>query len=184
MKFTCAHCGKTAEKPTGEVNRARKAGLRVFCDRRCSGLGRRKPFKPKAQRVAEKREYDAAYRVKNLAILKAKKRAYHKRTYDPAKERVARNKRMKWHVAYCRRPEYRSWKKGYDRKYRSKRLFGPFAEAAMLAVDLNREIKSRSSNYEIRLQNGTINKRQTRTRAASDGSIRDRHRPAQGVGFA
>lgn len=183
MKFACAHCEKTAEKPAGTVNRARAAGLRLFCGRRCFGLDRRK-HKTKAQRIEEKRLYDAAYRAKNLAMLKAKKAAYHKRSYDPAKAAVARKKRMPWHLQYCRRPEYKRWKQGYDRKYRSKRFYGPFAEAAMLAVDLNREVKSRSSDYEIRKANGTLNKTQSRRRETSAEGERYRHRSSESISLA
>lgn len=183
MKFACAHCGKTAEKPTGEVNRARKAGLRIFCNRRCSAQARRK-HKTKAQRVAEKAAYDKGYRAKNLASITAKKADYFRRTYDPAKARIERKKRAAAHAEYCRRPEYKRWKQGYDRRYRGNKLFGPFAEAWMVVVDLNREIKSRSSNYEIRRQNQTWGKRQARASEEADRAIRDRARPAQGVGPA
>jgi len=184
MKIICAHCRKKTEKPNGAVNRARASGLRIFCGRKCAGKARRKPYKPKAQRVAEKRDYDAAYRSKNLASIKAKKAAYFLATYDPAKARVERKKRMPRHVEYCRQPEYKRWKKGYDRKYRSKRLYGPFADAAMLAVDLNREIKSRSTDYEIRSQNGTLNKTQSRRRETNAEGERHRYRPSEGVSLA
>jgi DNA-directed RNA polymerase subunit RPC12/RpoP len=53
MKYRCAHCGKTADKPSGHVNRARENGMKLFCDRRCFGLDRRTE-KTKAQRIAEK----------------------------------------------------------------------------------------------------------------------------------
>lgn len=184
MKIVCAHCRKTADKPAGAIKRARDAGLRVFCGRRCAGLARRK-HKTKAQLVEEKRLYDAEYRKKNRALLKAKKAEYFQRTYDPAKARVERKKNMARHVEYCRRPEYRVWKKGYDRRYRSNRLYGPFADAAMLAVDLKREIMSRSTDYEIRKANGTLNKTQARRRETNaEGERRNRHRAVEGFSLA
>lgn len=70
MKVVCAHCRKTTSKPAGHVNRAREAGLNIYCNRRCSGLGRRSG-KTKAQKVAEKRAYDADYRKKNLTTQRA-----------------------------------------------------------------------------------------------------------------
>lgn len=184
MKFRCAHCRKIGDKPSGEVNRAVNAGRPLFCNRRCFGLSRRQ-YKAMAQKVEEKRLYDLAYRAKNLPMLKAKKREYFKRTYDPAKAAVERKKNMARHVAYCRRPAYRAWKHGYDRRYRSKRLYGPFAEAAMLAVDLNREVKSRSTDYEIRQANGTLNKTQSRRRETSGEAERsNRHRAVEGFSLA
>jgi hypothetical protein len=177
VKIRCAHCRKVAERQTSAVNRARKDGLPLYCDRRCSGLARRK-HKTKAQRVAEKRLYDMAYRRKHLERLKAEKRAYFQRTYDPRKAAIERKKRMHLHVAYCRQPRYKAWKRAYDQRYRDNE-YGPFAEAARLAIDLNREVKSRSSNYEIRIQNQTLNKRQERRRSAQAGE-RGRHSRAEG----
>ncbi len=175
MKITCAHCGKTSDKPPGAVNRARLDGLRLFCNRRCAGLGRRKPKKSKAQLVEEKRLYGLAYRAKNLAMLKAKKRAYHKRTYDPVKAAEVRKKRMPYHVEYCRRPAYKAWKRDYDKSLRAK-VYGPFAEAFMLTIDLNREIKGRMTNEQIAHANLTQNKTQRRRRATSEEIARSRPR--------
>ncbi len=165
MKYRCAHCGKTADKAAGHVKRARDRGLNLYCDRRCSGLGRRH-HKTKAQRREEKRLYDIEYRANNPALLKAKKREYHKRTYDPAKAAVVRKANMTRHVEYCRQPEYRRKKKVYDRKHLAEKFFGPFAEAAMLLNDLNLEINGRMNRHEIRYQNGTTNKAQRRKRQA------------------
>jgi hypothetical protein len=172
MKFKCAHCKKVGDKPTGEVNRARNAGLKLHCNRRCAGLGRRKG-KTKAQKVADKKTYDAEYRANNLEMLKAKKHEYFKRTYDPVQAAVVRKKRMPLHVEYCRQPAYKGWKREYDRRYRAAE-FGEFAEAYMLTIDLNREIKGRMTNEEIKWQNGCQNKSQRRKR---QGQEPERRRP-------
>jgi hypothetical protein len=174
MKIRCAHCRKPSDKRSCDVRRAREAGLNIYCNRHCAGLGRRSD-KTKAQKVAEKREYDAAYRQKNLTTLKAKKREYFKRTYDPVKAAVERKKRMPRHVEYCRRPEYKAWKREYDRRYRAAE-FGEFAEAYMLTIDLNREIKGRMTNEEIAHSNGTQNKTQRRRRASAEEPPRSRAR--------
>lgn len=174
MKFQCAHCGKTADKAAAHVNRARARGLNLYCNRKCSGLGRRQG-KTKAQRIEEKRLYDLDYRAKNLADLKAKKHEYFKRTYDPASAAVYRKKRMPKHVEYCRRPEYRVKKAEYDRKYRAAE-YGEFAEAFQLTIDLNREIKGRMTNEQITQANGTQNKTQRRRRASAEESERSRPR--------
>jgi hypothetical protein len=179
VKFRCAHCGRTADKPAGAVNRSRSAGLRLFCDRRCSGIGRRKPPKSKAQKVEEKRLYDMEYRHLNREMLRAKKRARHLATYDPEKERVKRKARMPRHVEYCRRPEYKRWKSQYDRQYRA-REYGAFAEAFVLLLDVNREIRTRrASKYDKYEQNQTQNKALARRRDESqvcrDSSSRRDH---------
>jgi hypothetical protein len=162
MKFKCSYCGKRGDKPSGAVNRSRAAGLKLYCDRRCSGLGRRKG-KTKAQKVLEKRLYDMEYRRINADRMKENHRAYHLRTYDPVKAAIERKKRMPRHVEYCRRPAYKAWKRQYDRRHRAKE-YGPFAEVHMLLVDLQHEIASRMGGHERRLANDTYNKRLRRKR--------------------
>lgn len=171
MRIVCRHCKKAVDKPAGAVTRARAIGAPLYCGRRCAGLARR-THKTKAQKRAEKAAYDRIYRAKNLASIKAKKAAHFKRTYDPVAAAVERKKNMPRHVAYCRRPEYRAKKSIYDKQHRAKKWFGPFAEVAILTTDLNREIKERASNYEIRRQNKTGNKAQERDRQA-EGQKRD-----------
>lgn len=160
----CAHCGKPVKQPIGAINRALRAGLPIHCDRLCAGLARR-CHKTKAQKVSEKRQYDMEYRRKNRALLKAKKAAWFKASYDPVKAAKVRKSRMPAHVRYCQRPEYKRWKRRYDARYRARRLFGPFAESALLLKRLEKEVTSRMSKYEIGLTNGTINKAQLRRRA-------------------
>ena len=164
MQFECAHCGKTADKPSGHVNRSRRDGMALYCDRVCSGLGRRKPPKTEAQRKAEKRAYDAARRVELADRLKAEKREYHKRTYDPAKAAEARKRRMPSHVEYCRRPEYREWKRQYDRQYRAQKEYGDFAECFLLVMDIRAECLSQQSDYEMRHAKGRVAMTQQRRR--------------------
>lgn len=172
MKYQCAHCGNTADKPAGHVNRARARGLNLYCNRICSGFGRRHG-KTKEQLVAEKAAYDAAYRAQNIATLKAKKIAYHRATYDPAKAAEHRQTRMPYHVEYCRRPEYRAWKRDYDRKYRAEQEYGEFAECFLLVMDIRDECLSQMTDYEIRYAKGGVGKTQQRKRAY-DRSLREK----------
>lgn len=167
-KIVCAHCGKKAFKKAGEVSRARKAGLSLYCNRKCSGLGRR-TGKTKAQKVAEKRAYDEQYRQQNRDMLKAKKREYFQRTYDPKKAAKHRKARMPYHVEYCRQPEYRAKKQDYDRHRRAAE-YGPFADAYVVLSQLNAEIATRMSRYEIYVANGTLNKRLQRKREHEERS--------------
>jgi hypothetical protein len=163
LAFTCAHCGKAASQPASAVNRARSKGLNLYCDRTCAGLGRRK-HQTKAELVERKRIYDEQYRATNRAMLKAKKAAHFRRTYDPVKAAEQRKLTMPRHVEYCRRPEYRKRKAEYDRAHRAGRMFGDYADCFLLLQDLETEIASRMSKYEIKLANGTLNKRHNRRR--------------------
>src|SRR5262245_23738158 len=124
MQVICPYCKRTVEKSTSAVNRSRKIGAPVYCGRTCAGFARRQ-WKSDAQKRLEKSEYDAEYRNKNAAKLRADKAARHKRTYDPASAAIERKKRMPMHVEYCRRPEYRAYKQQYDREYRAKE-YGEF----------------------------------------------------------
>lgn len=134
----------------------------MYCGRKCSGLGRR-TNKTKAQKVADKAAYDKEYRAKNLGIIKAKKAAHFQKTYDPKAAAVERKKRAHLHAAYCKTPKYLEYKKRYDLK-RYAETFGPAADLYLLLRDLDSEIDGRMSDYEIRLKNGTLNKRTQRKR--------------------
>jgi hypothetical protein len=153
----CAWCSKSSLKETGAINRAKSASAPLYCDRECAGLGRRKG-KTKQQLVDEKSAYDAAYREKNRAMLKAKKAERFRATYDPEKARIERASRMPRHVEYCRRPEYKAWKKQYDLDYRA-REYGPFSEAYKLLLQIETEIDERASWYEVAVAKGTLNKK-------------------------
>lgn len=166
VRFICAQCGAVGKKERGAFNRSRSIDAPLYCDRTCAGLARRQ-HKSQEQRVAEKAEYDAVYRTNNVAMLKAKRQAYHRATYDPGEAAVKRKVRMPRHVEYCRRPEYRAKKSVYDRKYRAGRIYGPFAEAFLALIEVNQEIAERMSDYEVRLANGTFGKTQQRKRDAA-----------------
>ena len=143
--------------------RARKSGSPLYCDRTCAGIARRK-FKSADQKKEEKRLYDIEYRRRNQELLRTKKAEYHRRTYDPTQAAAQRKKRMPYHVEYCRRPEYRQYKKSYDRQYRAKREYGGLWEAFILTLEIRDEVLRNSSDYEIRLQKSTLNKRTQRRR--------------------
>lgn len=160
--ITCA-CGHPAMRPTGEINRAERRGWPLWCSQACAGLARRIERTDEERRQI-KAAYDAQRRVELADEIRAKKRAYHLRTYDPAKAAEERQKRMPRHVEYCRRPEYRKWKADYDRKHLAAKQYGPFAEAALILRDIETEVLSRIDRTEIARQNGTLNKKQSRRR--------------------
>lgn len=139
-------------------------GPHIFCSRPCFWMARRKFKSDKAKR-AEKAAYDRIYREKNRRMLKAKKRAYFQRTYDPVQAAIVRQKRMPQHVEYCRQPSYRRKKKRYDEKRRDRLQYGDYGKCFRLLQRLEGEVGKRMSDYEIRLQQGTLNKKQIRARA-------------------
>jgi len=142
MLVTCAHCGKTSEKPTGDVNRADRAGAPKYCDRVCAGLARRND-RTAAERKAIKADYDRARRERLADQIKAAKAAHHKRTYDPEKAKALRlataAQIAAYKVAYMADPENRRAKHEYDIA-RAAGSYGEWADAWRLLLELEREI--------------------------------------------
>lgn len=163
MECVCPHCGATFIGRVGDVNRATKAGKPKYCGRECAGIARRNG-KTGEEKRAEKAAYDKARREALHHRLRAEKAAYYQRTKDPAKEAAKRKERMPKHIEYCRRPKYREWKRKYDEVYRAKTEYGEFWESAILALEIRRTCLELSDDTEIRRQNGTLNKHQTRRR--------------------
>lgn len=162
-EIVCPVCKKRSHRSNGHINRSKKLGAPLYCNREYAGIARREN-KTLQQKKEEKRLYDMGYRKKNLSMLKKKKSQYYQRTRDPVKEAKIRKERMHLHIAYCQRPEYKEWKKKYDRKHRCKEEFGEFWEAASVLLDVENEIDSRISRYEVYQQNGTLNKHLRRRR--------------------
>lgn len=180
MKYECAYCGKECDKSAGHVNRAIAAGFNLYCGRECSGLGRRKPPKTKEQRIAEKAAYDADYRAKNLAALKAKKAAYYSENHDREKEREYRKRTMARHVEYCRRPEYKAWKREYDKVFRAKQDYGEFWECFLLMMDIHAEAtRIAGGKYELLLAKGYFDRSTIKRRR--DYERLDREEPEIGA---
>jgi hypothetical protein len=159
----CSYCGKPVNQTTGAINRAKKHGRGIYCNRECSGLGRRKNKTP-AKRKEEKRLYDMEYRNRNKDLLKEKKAEWFKRTYDVSNAREKRKSRSAFHAEYCRRPEYKEWKKIYDQQYRAKKLFGDYWESSILLTSIEKEVIERVDRVEIYAIRGTLNKKQNRRR--------------------
>jgi hypothetical protein len=162
-KINCDHCGKELEKPTGAVNRSRIDGKPIYCDKTCFGLANRSG-KTEAQKIEEKRLYDIDYRRRNPEERAIKRAASYQKNRNPEKERVARKKRAPQHAAYCRTPEYKAWKKEYDKKHLAKKKYGEYWESFLINQELQGEIYERMTAYEIALQNKTLNKSQERKR--------------------
>ena len=162
----CPQCRAEFEATTGRLNRALKIGAPLYCGRYCAGLARRLKNPPtEAERKEAKRLYDARRRVEKADEIRAKKSEYFKRTYDPAKAAEERKAKMPRHIEYCRRPEYKAWKRDYDKRYLARKKFGEFAEAALMLQDIEREIDQQATRYEIYRTNGTLNKALMRRRS-------------------
>ncbi len=168
---TCPQCGEGFYAPVGHVNRAAKIGSPLYCGRACSGLARRKADKLTGEAWrAHKAEYDRQRREKlGEALLAEKRAAYYARVAREgevlrAKQKAYRDANMARHVEYCRRPEYKAAKSDYDRRFRAKKNYGPFAEAFLVLQDVENEIASRASRQEIYAQNGIVNKSLRRKR--------------------
>lgn len=169
-EIICAWCGGKFLKRNYDINRAARKNASLYCGKDCAGFGRRRN-KTKEQLKEEKLLYDVEYREKNIVSITAKKAANFQKTYDPDKARIqrAKIKKNKPQIEAKRReymasPEYTARKKAYDQEFRAKKKYGDYWECGILAIQINNEVKSRASDMEIRVQNGTLNKHLTRKR--------------------
>ena len=140
----CGSCGAVVRQSQGSINRALREGKPLYCDRACAGKARQVSAGFKKRRKAQ---YDARRRIELAAEISAQKRDYYQRTRNPEKERERRRVNMARHVEYCRQPEYKARKSDYDRERRAEE-YGPYGDAYLLLLDLEREIRSRATSYE------------------------------------
>lgn len=162
---TCAYCEKLFQKCAGHLNRAKKIGSPIYCDRKCAGLGRR-TNETTEEKKSIKSWYDAFLAVSmteedmDLEILQ--RMVYFQIDYsrNPEKYKTERQRKMPSHLEYCRQPKYKEYKKEYDLNYRAKKDYGEFAEAAVVLFKLEKEIDVRLAKK----QNNLINKSQKRKR--------------------
>mgnify|MGYP003393476476 CR=1 FL=1 len=168
VPFVCHQCGKEGKKASGHANRSAAIGAPLYCNRTCAGLGRRlkNPPTPEQKRAA-KFEYDRKRRETLRDVLKPKRAAYYQSIKERDREKHAayRKANMPRHVEYCRRPEYKAKKAVKDRVWRARKKYGEFAEAALVLLDIEDEISSRATRYEVYRANGTLNKAQERRRS-------------------
>lgn len=170
MMIVCGHCGAEADLPTGHVNRSRRLGMRLYCGRECSALGRRRLTSE--QRKARKAEYDRRRRdTLGDTIRAAKREAYlRNRSAHLAKQAQLRaspeyRARMKaYQHAHVRKPAVRAAKKAYDRVRRARLEFGDsdLADAAVALWELVEML--RPSGHDNKAKIGRINLCQTRRR--------------------
>jgi hypothetical protein len=160
VKVKCAHCGKNCKKSVGHVNRAKKVGLKLFCNQKCFGLSRRLKISVKEKKRL-KAEYDKKYREKNEERLKDKRKEYFKKDYaaNPEKYKKKRQRKYKDHLKYLQRPEYKQYKKKYDEQYHAKNKFGDYWEAAIALKNLDNEIDYRESKKQNKIYNKSTQKR-------------------------
>lgn len=162
ISFICHYCGNESSKESGAYNRAIREGKNLYCNKECSGFGRRSN-KTKEQKVLEKAAYDKEFRTKNKELIKVKKAAEYQRNRNPEKERIKRKENMHKHVEYCRKPEYKQKKSEYDKRKRLEE-YGYFSECKALLMELEKEIRSRATRYEIYKFNGRLTRSATERR--------------------
>lgn len=162
MLIVCSHCGKTVDKPKGYVTRALKIGAPQFCDKKCFGLSHRVDRTLEEKKLL-KRDYDKQYRDKKAEIIKAKKKTYDQSLAGRAMQKRNRDKFKNNHLEYCRTEKYRlGYKKNYDEKYHANKKYGEYFEAAIILHKIEEKIQPEL--YNIKYNNGLLNKSQNRKR--------------------
>lgn len=163
VKLICGACGKEYEKSTGHYNRAIKVGYKMFCSHACS-FEHRKVERTNEEKKALKSEYDKKRRNGPIReVILKKKKEYYVSHRDPVKEaQYRKEKRMPYHVEYCRKPEYRTKKKVYDQQYKNQKEYGEYAECAILAEKIKKTIIGMADKANLRTIQGTNNKSKKR----------------------
>ena len=171
MIIVCQHCGRNADKPTGAVNRARKAGLRIFCGKACASEARCSE-RTEADRKAAQAEYDRARRAEQGDRLLAEKRSAYFRDHKRSLAKQAERRKDPAYVAkmrayqreWCRRPAYRAAKKAGDRARRAAIEFGDteLAEAFVALCELEESLRPMRDENKAKI--GRINLCQNRRR--------------------
>lgn len=169
FKTFCSYCGCEFEMYIGHYNRAMKLGNKVYCNRTCAGLGRR-DNKSVEEKKAKKSEYDKKYRENNFEKIRLASAEYFKKDYaaNPDKYKKERQRRYPAHLKYLQTPEYKKWKKEYDRKRIAKQHYGKFWEAAIALRNLQGIVDNRRAKADQK----SINKSQNRKRYANKNTKR------------
>ncbi len=166
MKLVCRHCGKSfkvKENNIGQRKKSIRLGLPIYCGRKCSGLGRR-TNETKEDKIVHKQWYDLFIRAsmsddeRDLRSIQALVLFHLDYRANPEKYRQERQRKMPAHIEYCRRPEYKEWKRSYDEHYRAHKDFGEFAGAAVVLKQIEKIVDSK----KIRIEKDCHNKRQKR----------------------
>jgi hypothetical protein len=124
----------------------------LYCGKACAAEARRTNTAPEIKK-ALKAAYDQEYRVRTNRNEKRREAYYANHEEALAAATAQRKRRMPKHVEYCRRPEYKAYKVEYD-KARNEAEYGDWAESWRLLQDLEQEIRSQATAYEIRVANG------------------------------
>lgn len=150
----CPTCNNLLQKSTGEINRANKLGLKLYCNRTCAGIGRRKSLEQKKERTWW---YDAFNRLALADGIKQKKADYFKRDYatNPEKYAAERRRKKQWHAEYIRSARYRKWKADYDQQYLAQKKYGEHAESILIIWQIESLIDTRQARQDRNCHNKT-----------------------------
>lgn len=167
MNLTCCYCSKTFTVKNNNIGQRKKSirlGLPVYCNQKCAGLGRRNNETPE-QKKEVKQWYDLFIRVSRtedeywLNYLQTAFSFHFDYAANPDKYKKIRQAKQATHNEYCRQPEYKEWKKGYDEQYRAKKDYGDYWEAAIVLKHLDKEIDYRESKRQNKIYNKSTSKR-------------------------
>lgn len=148
MITNCYYCGVEFDMPKNYYNRAKKAGLNVYCSKAHAHLGKR-VNKSEEQKKFEKSEYDRKYRELNYERLKKEKHEYFNKDYaaNPEKYKKQRQEKYPKHLEYLNTDKYKNYKSEYDKKYRAQKQFGEYWEAGLILIEIEKNLESKQIKY-------------------------------------
>lgn len=155
----CSYCNSNLNKTTSEINRSKKEGRKLFCNKTCFALSRKKNESPGIKKE-RKRLYDINYRGNNKDKICTDKKLYNETKSGRETQKRNRYKFKEYHSEYCKTDKYKSYKKDYDKYYRAKDRYGEYYESFLLIIEIEKEYEKK----DTRLQLNLVNKSQKRKR--------------------
>lgn len=125
-EFTCATCGETASRHSGEVNRSVRRGWPLYCSRECFQVTQRTSAQEKAE---YRKEYGKKYRAEHPTP-----NSYWAQWY-------AKNREKSLAEAKAWYEQNKSTVADRGHRWRAATKFGPFAEAYLVFLDLSAELR-------------------------------------------
>lgn len=111
------------------------------------------------EKKQKKKLYDARRRIEKSELIKAQKAKFCKTPAGRAMQKRNREKTKDYHLEYCRSPEYKNWKRSYDRVHRAKFYHGQFWECMLLIDEIEKEVIKRvPDKYERLKMRGVIDR--------------------------
>lgn len=159
MIVKCAYCSKDKELFTSQYNRALSRGNKIYCNKKCSGLGRR-DNRSIEEKKKEKAIYDKEYRIRTNKSKKQLEKYHKELKENPEKIRAIQKKHREsqklsgYRKKYISSERYKKYKHEYDVKRQAKKSVpDEFVESLFLLRELEAALRNSNIRDETTIRN-------------------------------